>query len=128
MRTDPQTMEEGFEYAEHHKGSAILQKFSDVDDKSKSLKNLKSAEYLRNKRLLAERGGQPRGNLADQIMQVHRQLYENPYVKRIVYDKDTDAPTIYLYSEEMLDDLRNHIGDESLQPITIGLDRTFDLR
>ena len=48
--------------------------------------------------------------------------------KRIIYDKETDAPTIYLYSQEMLNDLRNHIGDESLQPITIGLDRTFDLR
>ena len=121
-------MDEAFDYAEHHKGSAILSKFSNVDDKMGSLKNLKSAEYLRNKKLLAQRGGQERGNLADQIMQVHRQLHENPYVKRIVYDKETDAPTIYMYSQEMLNDLRNHIGDESLQPITVGLDRTFDLR
>ena len=96
-----------------------------------SMKGLKQAQYCKECSNKAKNPGFARGNPADQWVQVIRQVQDKenwPYIRFQFLDDVTGLPNAIIYSDSMIDDMRNLCGSDSDPSTVLGVSRcTFSM-
>lgn len=118
VRTTGETMTGMKNDAKYMPPHKLYAKYLDPNDKLASSKNLKQAQNVRARAQAEERGTHPRGTIADQIEEIYKMRLTNRYIQWVISPPGTIHPSIIMYDQNSINDLRNHITTASKHPTT----------
>ena len=124
VRTDSGIMNKIKQEVKHAMPKQIMKKM--IEEANDSMSLPRNVKQITDARYRTKKGtsGQYSANIADDLLKVFNMVNDHPFVQEVVHTKGK-PPSIILYLDEQMDDLRSFVAAKT--DYVIGVDRTFNM-